>query len=285
MRPDGDALPPPPPLTDAELPALSRSLRELSIRMVHGAKASHIGSCLSAADILAVLYGGVLRVDPARPDLPTRDRFILSKGHAAAVLYSALAERGFFPRSWLDDYCGDGAHLAGHATHVGVPGVEISTGSLGHGLSVACGMALAGTRDGAPYRVYVMLSDGECDEGSVWEAALFAPQHQLENLIAIVDYNKIQSYGSVAEVLELHPLADKWRAFRWGVREIDGHDHAAIAAALREAPFEPGRPSVVIAHTTKGRGISFMEHQLAWHYKSPTDELLRQALAELSAGA
>ena len=160
----------------------------------------------------------------------------------------------------------------------------MSTGSLGHGLPIACGMALAGLRDGASYRVYVLLSDGECDEGTVWEAALFAPQHALDNLVAIVDYNKIQSYGTVAEVLELHPLADKWRAFRWGVREIDGHDHAAIAGALRAAPFEAGRPSVIVAHTTKGRGISFMEDRLAWHYKSPTDELLEQALAELNDG-
>ncbi len=235
------------------------------------------------ADLLAVLYGQVLRVDPARPDFPDRDRFILSKGHGAAIVYAALAERGFFPRERLETYCQDGSNLSGHINHRGVPGVEVSTGSLGHGLSIGCGMALAGKHDGRPYRVFVMLSDGELDEGSNWEAILFAPHQHLDNLVVIVDYNKIQSFGSVAEVLELAPLADKWRAFRWAVREIDGHDYGQIENALTMLPIEPRKPTVIIAHTVKGKGISFMEGQLSWHYKSPDPEQLQQALAELAA--
>jgi transketolase len=237
------------------------------------------------ADILAVLYGRVLRVDPARPDWADRDRFILSKGHGAAIVYAALAARGFFPREWLATYCQDGSRLGGHISSHGVPGVEVSTGSLGHGLSIGCGMALAGKSVGSPYRVFVMLSDGELDEGSNWEPILFAPHHGLDNLVAIVDYNKIQSFGSVADVLQLAPLADKWRAFRWEVREIDGHDYSQIEEALTAPPAEPGRPVVVIAHTIKGKGVSFMEGQLAWHYRSPDGAQLERALAELEATA
>jgi transketolase len=234
-------------------------------------------------DVLAVLYSGILRVDPSRPDWPDRDRFLLSKGHAAAAAYAVLAERGFFPVRWLETYCEDGTRLAGHITHHGVPGVDASTGSLGHGLSIGCGMALAGHREGRPYRVFVALSDGECDEGSTWEAALFAPHHGLDNLVAIVDYNKIQSFGTVKDVLDLEPLADKWKAFRWAVREIDGHDLGQIEDALARVPAVPGRPTAIIAHTVKGKGVSFMENQLAWHYRSPSAGELAQALAELEA--
>jgi len=248
--------------------------------MVHHAQASHIGACLSMADLLAVLYGSVLRVDADRPDSPDRDRFILSKGHAAAALYAVLAERGFFPLDWLEAYCDDGSRLAGHISHH-VPGVDFSTGSLGHGLSIGCGVALAAKRDGGPYRAFVLLGDGECDEGAIWEAALFAPHHRLDTLIAIVDHNKIQSFGTVKEVLDLAPLTDKWRSFGWAVREIDGHDHGQIREALQALPFEPERPSVIVAHTVKGKGVSFMENELAWHYKSPDDEQLAAALAEL----
>jgi transketolase len=265
---------------------LAVAIRAHALRMVHRANASHIGTCLSIADILAVLYGSVLRVDPQRPDWPERDRFILSKGHGAAIFYAVLAERGFFPVAWLEEeYCRDGGRLCGHATSTGVPGVEVSTGSLGHGLSIGCGMALAAKRGGSPARVFVVLSDGELDEGSTWEAVLFAAHHGLDNLVAIVDYNKIQSFGRVAEVLDLDPLADKWRAFRWGVREIDGHDQGVIAAALGAAPLETGRPSVLVAHTVKGKGVSFMENDLAWHYRSPDAEQLARALAEICAGS
>jgi transketolase len=263
---------------------LAGRVRAWAVRMVHHANASHIGTSLSMADLLAVLYHSVLHVDPGRPDWPERDRFILSKGHGAAALYATLAERGFFPQAWLKTYCDDGSPLAGHVTHH-VPGVDFSTGSLGHGLSLGCGVALAGQRDGKAYRVFVQLSDGECDEGAVWEAALFAPHHRLDNLVALIDHNKIQSFGSVKEVLDLSPLADKWRAFGWSVREIDGHDHEHIHAALQAVPFESGRPSLVIAHTIKGKGVSYMENALAWHYKSPDDAQLAAALAELGCGA
>jgi len=259
---------------------LATRIRAHALKMTHRARSSHIGGSLSIADLLAVLYGRVLRVEPSRPDWPDRDRLIVSKGHAAAAVYAALAERGFFPTDWLDTYYLDGSHLAGHITR-GVPGVEVSTGSLGHGLSIGCGMALAGNRDKMPYRVFVLLSDGECDEGSTWEAALFAPHHHLDNIIAIVDYNKIQSFGTVKEVLDLEPLGNKWQTFGWAVREIDGHDFRQIEESLLSVPFKPERPSCIIAHTVKGKGISFMENQLAWHYMPPNDDELRQALVEL----
>lgn len=261
-------------------PELARRIRADALRMVSKANASHIGTCLSMADLLAVLYSGVLRVDPANPQIPERDRFILSKGHGAAIVYAVLAERGFFPREWLHNYCMDGSPLTGHISHK-VAGVEVSTGSLGHGLPMGCGMALAGKRDGATWRTFVLLSDGELDEGSNWEAILFAGHHRLDNLVAIVDYNKIQSFGTVKEVLDLEPLAAKWSAFNWVVQEIDGHDLRAIENAFGKVPFEPGRPSVIIAHTTKGKGVDYMENELAWHYRAPMGELLVKALAQV----
>ena len=250
-----------------EISRIANRLRAHSIQMVHQAKASHIGSCLSMAEIIACLYWRTLAINPQQPDWGERDRFILSKGHAAALLYAALAERGFISVNELKSYCQDGSRLTGHATS-GVPGVELSTGSLGHGLPVGCGIALAAKRDGRGHRVFVLLSDGELDEGSNWEAILFAPHHRLDNLQVIVDYNKIQSFGLVDEVLNLEPLADKFKAFGWGVREVDGHDTQQLADTL--GAKSKGKPSAVIAHTTKGRGVSFMEDQLAWHYKSPT---------------
>jgi transketolase len=264
---------------------LAQRIRAHAVRMVHKAKASHIGTCFSMADLLAVLYGSVLRVDAARPDWPDRDRLVVSKGHGAAAIYAVLAESGFFPVDWLDTYCADGTRLAGHVTHHGVPGVEFSSGSLGHGLSLACGVGLAAKRDSRPYRAFAILSDGECDEGSIWEAALFAPHHRLDNVVAVVDYNKIQSLGTVKEVLDLEPFAAKWRAFGWAVREVDGHEHRQIHEALANLPFEPGRPSALIAHTVKGKGVSFMEDKLEWHYRSPDAGQLGQALAELGCGA
>ncbi|MGC4092885.1 MAG: FkbM family methyltransferase [Polyangiaceae bacterium] len=261
--------------------ALARAIRRSSLRMVHHARASHIGSCFSSADVLAVLYAGVLRVDPACPSAPERDRFILSKGHAAAVLYATLAERGFFPKEWLERYTDDGSPLAGHAVHKGVPGVEVSTGSLGHGLPIGVGMALAAQRSKAGYRTFVLLSDGECDEGSVWEAALFAAHHRLDNLVAIVDVNQIQSFGRVSEVLALEPFADKWRAFGWAVEELDGHDHGALTRVLGNLPRAAGKPTLLLARTVKGKGVSFMEDKLEWHYRSPNEQELAQALSEL----
>jgi len=258
----------------------ARRIRADVLHMTHKANASHVGTCLSMADILAVLYGGILNYNPKKPEDPKRDRLILSKGHGAAAAYAALAQAGFFPRKHLDLYCADGSPYAGHVTS-GVPGVEVSTGSLGHGLPIACGMALAGKRGGKGYRVFAILSDGECDEGSTWEAALFAGHHRLDNIVAIIDYNKIQSFGHVKDVLDLEPFADKWRSFRWSVAEVDGHDFGELHAALSDVPREREKPTCIIAHTVKGKGVSFMEGELAWHYRSPDREHLKAALKEL----
>ena len=262
--------------------ALAARLRAHAVRMTNRARASHVGSCLSMADILAVLYGAAMRTDPARPDWESRDRLVVSKGHAAAIVYAVLAEQGFIPLAELDSYAQDGSRLAGHVTKT-VPGVEFSTGSLGHGLPVAAGMALAAKRANADWRAFCIVSDGELDEGSNWEAIQFAQHARLDSLVAIVDYNKIQSFGTVAEVSDLHPLADKFRAFNWGVHEIDGHNHAALTAALTAPPVLATRPTVVICHTVKGKGVSFMEDKLAWHYKNPDDDQVLAALAELEA--
>lgn len=261
--------------------AMALQVRADALRMIHRAKSSHAGSVLSMTDLLVVLYDEVLRIDPARPDWPERDRFLLSKGHACAGLYAVLAARGFFPAAWLNDFCMDGTRLAGHVTHSGIPGVEVSTGALGHGLAIGCGMALTGKRDRRNFRVFVLLSDGECDEGSTWEAALFAPHHGLDNLIAIVDYNKIQSLGTVKDVLDLEPLGAKWETFGWVVREIDGHDFDQIEDALQHVPLRAGKPTCIVAHTVKGKGVDFMENKLLWHYRAPNDEELRSALAQL----
>lgn len=263
-----------------DIRTLAKAVRGHVLRMTHAARASHVGSALSMVDILAVLYARVLNVHPAHPNDIHRDRLIVSKGHAASALYAVLAERGFLSTSLLSGYCADGSPLMGHVSHK-VPGVELSTGSLGHGLSVAAGLALAAGRTGASWRSIVILSDGELDEGACWEAALFAAHHRLERLLAIVDYNKIQSFGRVEEVMSLEPLADKWRSFGWSVVSIDGHDHDALYRALT-ANLD-GRPRVVIAHTVKGKGVSFMEDQLAWHYKSPSDDDLARALTEIEA--
>jgi transketolase len=264
--------------------ALARQIRIDVLEMVHRAGASHAGSCLSIADILAVLYSGIVRVDPAFAQWPQRDRVILSKGHAAAAFYSVLARSGFFPPEDLKTFCQDGSPLMGHVCHH-VVGVDFSTGSLGHGLSLGCGVALAAKRDRLPVKAVVIMSDGECDEGSIWEAALFAPHHQLSNLVAIVDYNRIQSFGAVENVLSLDSLADKWKAFNWAVREVDGHDHAQLAQAMKALPFFIDRPSVILAHTVKGKGVSYMENALEWHYRSPSVDQLRQALGELGEPA
>lgn len=258
--------------------ALAADIRRDVLRMVHRAKASHVGSCFSIADMLAVLYAEVMSVDANQPDRPDRDRLIVSKGHAAAAVYAVLANKGFFPRAWLDDYAVNGSLLTGHVSHA-VPGVELSTGSLGHGLSVGAGLALGARMQASPWRSFVILSDGECDEGSIWEAAMFAGHHSLSNLVALVDYNKIQSFGRVDEVLQLEPFADKWRSFGWEVTELDGHDHKALAQSLSRTDYD--RPHVLLCHTIKGRGVSFMEDRLEWHYKSPDEGQLVRALEEI----
>lgn len=249
--------------------------------MIYKSQSSHIGSCYSIADILTVLYNGILNIKPHEPNYPDRDRFILSKGHAAAVLYAVLAEAGFFPPSILEKFNQDGSQLSGHvSSHL--PGIEVSTGSLGHGLSIGCGMALAAKRNHHDYKVWVLLSDGECDEGSNWEAALFAPHHHLNNLQVIIDYNKIQSLGNVSDILKLEPLVDKWKAFGWQVCEVNGHDLDAMFALFSTLSLEKEKPTIVIAHTIKGKGVSFMENELLWHYKSPNLEQYKQAKFELS---
>ena len=260
---------------------LAKKARLHTLSMVARSRSSHVGSCFSMADILAVLYEHVMQIDPSQPNAPERDRFILSKGHGTAILYAILAEKGFFPLDWLHSYNFYGAKLLGHCTSKGVPGVELSTGSLGHGLSVGLGMAKSLKLDALSSRVFVLLGDGECNEGSVWEAAMLAPQLKMNNLIAIIDYNKIQSFGMVKEIIDLEPFSEKWSSFGWNVHLIDGHDHAQILWALSNLAAE--RPTVIICDTVKGKGVSYMENQLAWHYKSPNDDELQTAIHELNS--
>lgn len=252
---------------------LARKIREHVLRMTHNAKCSHVGSCLSIADILAVLYGEVMNVKSHNPDWEDRDRFILSKGHACAAVYAVLAECGFFPLEWLDTFYQNGSLLSGHISHH-VPGVEASTGSLGQGLSIGCGMALA-----TKQKVFVLLGDGDCNEGSTWEAAMFASHHCLANLVAIVDYNKLQALGKTRDVLDLVSLRAKWLAFGWNTVEINGHDLQELKDEL-EVKVDI-QPHCIIAHTIKGKGVSFIENQIEWHYKYPDDEVLKLALGEL----
>ena len=264
---------------------LAQKIRKHAVIMANRGGSSHVGSALSIADIIAVLYGRVLEVFPDNPKHPDRDRFILSKGHAGTAIYAVLAERGFFPVEKLNTHYQDGSDLSGHVSHMGIPGVEISTGSLGHGLNIGVGMALGAKMDDAGHKVVVLLSDGECDEGSNWEAIMFAAHHNLDNLLAIVDYNKIQSLASTHETLDLEPFSEKWRSFGWVVREVDGHNHDQLQSAFAQIPFEDKKPSVVIAHTTKGKGVSFMENQVLWHYRSPQGEEFEAAMKELEAGS
>ena len=259
---------------------LARQIRTYALEMVTRAHASHIGSALSISDIVAVLYGAVLNVDSSEPQWKLRDRFILSKGHACIAVYAALAARGFISEDALMSYGQDHSALMNHISHK-VPGVEFSTGSLGHGLPFGVGKALAAKKRGAAWRTFVLLSDGELDEGSNWEAFMFAAHHGLDNLVAIIDYNKLQSLTTVDQTLRIEPLADKLRAFGWNVQEVDGHDHVVIAGALNTVPWAAGRPSVLIAHTTKGKGVSFMENSVEWHYRSPSAAQLADALAEI----
>lgn len=261
---------------------LSKEIRKESLKMVFNAKASHIGGALSMADLLAVMYEEILNLSPENVNDNNRDRFLLSKGHACTGLYAVLALKKFFSTDELLNYSADDSLLLSHASHK-VNGVELSTGSLGHALPVACGIALAAKRKNKSFKIYCMLSDGELDEGSNWEAILFAPQHKLDNLIVVVDYNKIQSFGSVKEVLDLHPLNKKFQAFNWNVIETDGHDHDQILDAFKNAGKNKYKPTVIIADTIKGKGVSFMENDLLWHYRSPSVEQLDEALKEIDS--
>lgn len=261
---------------------LAWKIRRHGIEMTHLSHGSHIGAILSVADIIAVLYNDIANVNPQNPKMSDRDRVILSKGHAGAAIYAALAEKGFFDVDELKTHYADGSRLSGHVSHKGVPGVEFSTGSLGHGLSVAAGMAYAAKKDHKNHRVFVILGDGECDEGSVWEAALMANHYKLNNLVAIIDHNKMQSLDFCENTIALAPFADKWKAFGWNVLDIDGHDHDALKAAFDNATLLTEKPTVIIANTIKGKGISFMENNILWHYRFPHEgEEYDSALAEL----
>jgi len=268
-------------LSVPELEKMARHLRRQVIRMIANARSGHPGGSLSAADIITALYFKLMRHDPMNPDWPNRDRFVLSKGHAAPILYATLAECGYFPTEELSTLRKLGSRLQGHTDRNLTPGIEMSAGSLGQGLSYSIGIALAGRLDKRDYHVYVMLGDGECDEGQVWEAAMFAPHHHINNLTAIVDYNAIQLDGRVCDIMGLEPLVNKWRAFNWHVLEIDGHDMNQILESLRKARTIKGSPTVIIAHTIKGKGVSFMENNVAYHGKAPSPQDTEIALKEL----
>jgi transketolase len=265
----------------AELEEIARHLRVDSLRLIHRRGAGHPGGALSAAEIMAVLYFHVLRIDPANPDWEERDRFILSKGHASAVLYAALTRRGFFSIAELDAWGEVDCPHQGHPDRFKTPGVDMTSGLLGHGVAIGAGLALAARLKKQAYHTYVLLGDGECQGGIIWEGAAAAAKYRLSNLTAILDYNHVQLDGPVAEVMPLEPLADKWKAYGWHVEEINGHSVQAVAEALALARQVPDQPVVIIAQTTKGRGVSFMENQSYWHGNVPNADQLRQALTEL----
>ena len=263
---------------------LANKIRLDAVHMAHMSHASHIGSVMSIADIVAVLYSGIARIDSTDVRNPLRDRVILSKGHAGMAIYSALAESGFFPVSELNTYYSNGSRLSGHVSHKGVPGVEFSTGSLGHGVCVACGMALAGKINNAQYKVYAIIGDGENEEGSVWEMALFAAHNKLENLIVIVDHNKMQAMGFCKDQIGFDNIEEKWRSFGWNaINVVDGNNHFQLIEAFLRPSV--GKPTVIIANTTKGKGVSYMENNLLWHYRDPQGEFYTRAINELGGDA
>lgn len=268
-----------------QLDARSRQLRRFVVRMLKGARRGHVGSAFSCIDVLRVLYDDVLRFDPQNPKWPGRDRCILSKGHGCLALYALLADKGFFPEAELDRVCAADGMLGGHPDATKVPGVEASTGALGHGLSIGLGMAMHLEMAKSDSRVFVILGDGECGEGSVWEAAMCAGKHRVANLTAIVDYNKHQAYGTTREVQDLEPFADKWRAFGFVVREIDGHDVGELRQLFASLPLDPQKPTAVIAHTVKGKGAAFAENNMKWHHKNKvTDAEVESLLTAIGGG-
>jgi transketolase len=260
---------------------VARELRIIDIEMITAAGSGHPGGTLSAADVITALFFHKLRLRPTEPHWPDRDRFILSKGHCIPIVYAAMAKAGFFPEEQLKTLRKLGSPLQGHPDRIRLPGIEASTGSLGQGLSIAVGMAVAGKMDQAAWRVFCMIGDGESQSGQIWEAAMFAGRHGLDNLCAILDYNQVQQTAKVADILDEEPVVAKWRAFNWHVREIDGHDMDQILDALDEAELVTGRPTVIVSHTVKGKGVSWMELDPAWHGKAPDQEQAERALAEL----
>jgi transketolase len=270
------------PVNSTPLDRRSRELRRKIVRTLGAGGRGHLGSAFSLVEILRVLYDDILRYDPKNPRWRQRDRFILSKGHGCLALYVLLAEKGLFPELELWKFCKKDGILGGHPEYGKVPGVEASTGSLGHGLPIGIGFALNARHEKADYRTFVIMSDGEADEGSTWEAALCAGKHKLSNLTVVVDYNKQQSYGSTYEVQDLEPFSDKWKAFGFAVAEVNGHDVGDLRSALSNLPLRPDKPSAIICHTVKGKGVPFVENNLAWHHKSRiTDEEIHSLLAAL----
>jgi transketolase len=265
----------------SEMEAMARRIRARLVEISCKARTPHLGSALSCVDILVAAYWGVLAVDPKNPKAPERDRFIFSKGHAATALYATLAYRRFFPEGLLDTFAEAGSCLAEQPSPGCVPGLELATGSLGHGLPAGVGMALAGRLQGFSYRVFVLMSDGECNEGSVWEAALLAPAHGVERVATIIDYNKWQATGRSDEIMALNPLKKKWESFGWSSSEVDGHDLKALVEVLGRVPDGSGKPIAIVAHTVKGKGVSFMEDDNNWHYRAPTPDELERAKEEL----
>ena len=264
-----------------ELEKKAKELRAQIFKAICNGGGGHIPTALSMVDILVVLYYKFLKIDPKKPKAVDRDRFVLSKGHGGVALYAVLADLGFFDKEHLDTFGKKGTILGGHPDMYRVPGVEASTGALGHGFPFAVGIALAGKMDKKPYRVFSIIGDGECQEGSIWEAALFAPQHRLDNLVCIIDHNKFQAMDRLDTIVSLAPLADKWRAFGWAVKEVDGHNIKDLTALFESLPFEKGKPSLVVAHTIKGKGVSFMENTAIWHYRMPGKEEMAIAVKEL----
>ncbi|MBL8024255.1 MAG: transketolase [Elusimicrobia bacterium] len=264
-----------------ELKNMARTIRGRVIEMSHRGKTAHLGGALSVVDILVAAYWGVLSLDPKDPSAPNRDRFIFSKGHAISAFYATLAYRGFFPTNLLDTFAVPGGSLPEHPSPSCVPGLEVATGSLGHGLSVGLGMSWAARLQGRRSRVFVVISDGEANEGSVWEAALLAPALKLGNLAVIVDYNKWQATGRSHEIMTMNPLKEKWQAFGWNAVDVDGHNVAALIDAMSRVPDPAGKPLAVVAHTVKGKGVSFMEDDNNWHYRIPTEEEVRKSKVEL----
>lgn len=267
------------------LESIAREIRCDIVKMVHEAGSGHPGAALSCVEIVTALYFNVMRIDPANPRWPERDRFILSKGHACPVQYAALARRGYFPVEELSTLRRINSKLQGHPDMNKTPGVDMTAGSLGNGLSCGVGMAIAAKMDGLPSRIYVLLGDGEVQEGAVWEAAMAAAHYKLDNLVAIVDSNGLQLDGFVCDVMDIEPLADKWRSFRWNVINCDGHDFEELIDAFHSAERCKGKPTAIIADTTKGKGVSFMENQCDWHGRWPTEEETSKALNELGSAA
>ena len=263
----------------------AKEMRKLIIRTSERAKQGHVAPAFSSVDFTTALYFHIMNLDPKNPKADDRDRFLLSAGHKCLVQYTSLAMKGVIPKDLLNTFDQLDSKLGGHPIYAKIPGVEASTGSLGHGLPVGVGMAIAGKLDNKDYRVFVIIGDGECAEGSIWEGAMAASKYKLDNLIAIIDYNKLSVMGRTSEVMPLEPLGDKWRSFGWSCREIDGHNMEQVVDTLEAVPFEKGKPSMIIANTVKGKGVSFIENSTAWHMRAPNKEEADAAIEEIEAGA